>query len=82
MCTTCGADLKDVSVYCKDAQLYCESDYKANFVPKCAKCLEYILEVGGEFLQVNVIVEPEPMKGLFVVRITSRASFELVDSIQ
>lgn len=45
VCITCNADLREVSVYSKDGQLYCEGDYKANFVPKCAKCLEYILEV-------------------------------------
>ncbi len=38
-------DLRNVAVYCKDAALYCEKDYKKNFVPLCSKCKEYILEV-------------------------------------
>ncbi len=45
---TCSSDLRNVAVYCKDGQLYCEKDYKANFVPKCAKCMEYILEVSAK----------------------------------
>ncbi len=46
-CFSCAADLREVAVYCKEGQLYCESDYKKNFVPLCAKCLEYILEVSA-----------------------------------
>jgi len=44
VCVTCKADLRELSVYCKEGQLYCEKDYKANFVPKCSKCMEYILD--------------------------------------
>lgn len=43
-CTTCSKDLRQVAVYAKDAALYCEEHYKANFVPKCAKCKDYITE--------------------------------------
>ena len=45
VCVTCNTDLKSASVYSKEGHLYCENDYKTAFVPKCAKCLEYILEV-------------------------------------
>ena len=41
----CSCDLRNVAVYCKDSALYCEKDYKKNFVPLCSKCKEYILEV-------------------------------------
>ena len=45
VCVACNTDLKSASVYSKEGHLYCENDYKTAFVPKCAKCLEYILEV-------------------------------------
>jgi len=48
-CADCGSDLRSVSVYSKDASLYCESHYKQNFVPKCGKCSNYILEVRSAF---------------------------------
>lgn len=44
VCCTCDTDLRQTSVYSKEGKLYCEHDYKSNFVPKCAKCMEYILE--------------------------------------
>ena len=45
-CFTCNIDLREISVFEKEGKLYCDKDYKANFVPKCAKCSEYITEVG------------------------------------
>ena len=45
-CQICSKDLKNVAVFSKeDGVLYCEDDYKAKFVPKCAKCQDYIMEV-------------------------------------
>ena len=45
-CQVCSKDLKNVGVFSKeDGVLYCEADYKAKFVPKCAKCHDYIMEV-------------------------------------
>lgn len=46
-CSACSKDLKDICVYFKDEQLFCEEHYKAKYVPKCAKCNEYITEVSG-----------------------------------
>ena len=46
VCVDCGLDLREVSVYSKEGSLYCEADYKKKFVPKCAKSMEYITEVG------------------------------------
>ncbi len=45
ICTTCKANLKDLPVYSKEDVLYCEDHYKANFMPKCASCQDYITEV-------------------------------------
>ena len=45
VCVDCSLDLREVSVYSKEGALYCENDYKKKFVPKCAKCMEYITEV-------------------------------------
>ncbi len=56
VCLTCSTDLRNVAVYCKDGQLYCEKDYKTNFVPKCAKCMEYILEVSGLIINYSYSV--------------------------
>ena len=44
-CCVCGTDLKSVGVYTKEEQLYCEQDYMAKFVPICAKCEQYIMQV-------------------------------------
>ena len=45
VCAECSLDLREVAVYAKDAALYCEKHYKEKFVPKCARCLDYITEV-------------------------------------
>ena len=45
VCSECGDDLRKVSTFSKEGKLYCEKDYKEKFVPKCARCLEYITEV-------------------------------------
>ena len=37
--------LKDAKVYQKDGQLFCESDYKRKFVPRCGFCSGFILDV-------------------------------------
>ena len=47
VCAECECDLSEVPVYAKDAQLYCEKHYKEKFVPKCARCMEYITEVSS-----------------------------------
>jgi len=44
VCAECSLDLREVAVYAKDAALYCEKHYKEKFVPKCARCLDYITE--------------------------------------
>ena len=44
-CTVCSRDLKAATVFSKDHKLFCEKHYKENFVPKCAKCSDYITEV-------------------------------------
>ena len=44
-CVTCDINLKEVPVFCKEDALYCEEHYKAKFVPKCARCNDYITEV-------------------------------------
>ncbi len=31
--------------YYRDGKLYCDADYKRKFVPKCAKCQDYITSV-------------------------------------
>lgn len=41
-CVDCKLDLRNIPVYTKDDQLYCEMDYKIKFVPKCAKCSDFI----------------------------------------
>ncbi|XP_040576134.1 PDZ and LIM domain protein 7 [Lepeophtheirus salmonis] len=43
-CEKCNCDLRKVSVYSKDGKLYCEKNYKEEFIPKCAHCMEYIIE--------------------------------------
>lgn len=43
-CTVCDKDLKAAPVYNKDHKLYCEKHYKENFVPKCNKCNDFIME--------------------------------------
>ncbi len=48
VCTECNADLREIPTYSKDGKLYCESHYKEKFVPKCARCLEYITEVSQD----------------------------------
>ena len=45
ICCVCSRDLKAVSVYSKDHNLYCEKHYKDKYVPKCAKCNDFIVEV-------------------------------------
>ena len=45
VCAECSLDLRESAVYSKDAALYCEKHYKEKFVPKCARCLDYITEV-------------------------------------
>ena len=47
VCAECSLDLREVAVYSKDAALYCEKHYKEKFVPKCARCLDYITEVSN-----------------------------------
>ncbi len=32
-------------VFQKEGRLYCDSDYKRNFVPRCAQCSEFIMQV-------------------------------------
>jgi hypothetical protein len=44
-CLSCSKDLREVAVFSKEDSLYCEDHYKAKFVPKCAKCNDYITEV-------------------------------------
>ena len=44
-CQVCYKDLRNSAVFSKENVLYCENDYKEKFVPKCAKCNEYIMEV-------------------------------------
>ena len=44
-CSVCSCSLKEVPIFIKDDVLFCEDDYKAKFVPKCAKCNGYITEV-------------------------------------
>ena len=44
-CQVCYKDLRNSPVFSKENVLYCENDYKEKFVPKCAKCNEYIMEV-------------------------------------
>ena len=53
-CSACQRSLKNVSVFTKDDLLYCEEHYKAKFVPKCAKCDDYITEVS---LRRNTLFE-------------------------
>ena len=53
-CSACQRSLKNVSVFTKDDLLYCEEHYKAKFVPKCAKCDDYITEVS---LRQNTLFE-------------------------
>ena len=50
VCAECSLDLREVAVYSKDAALYCEKHYKEKFVPKCARCLDYITEVSNGIL--------------------------------
>ena len=49
VCAECSLDLREVAVYAKDAALYCEKHYKEKFVPKCARCLDYITEVSQHY---------------------------------
>ena len=49
-CSECRKDLKAVPVYSRDDNLYCERDYREKFVPKCAQCNDYILEVRKLFM--------------------------------
>ena len=44
-CTECRRDLKAIPVYSRNDQLYCEKDYREKFVPKCAHCNDYVLDV-------------------------------------
>ena len=44
-CSVCRRDLKTVPVYSRDGKLYCEKDYRENFVPKCAQCNDFVLDV-------------------------------------
>jgi len=41
-CVVCESDLRLIPVYTKDGQLYCDTHYKEKFVPKCAKCNDFI----------------------------------------
>ena len=45
-CSECGLRLRDSKVFQKDGLLYCEMDYKKMFVPRCAACSGFILNVG------------------------------------
>ena len=47
-CSVCDKDLKAAPVYSRDHTLYCEKHYRENFVPKCSKCQEFIMEVNHE----------------------------------
>ena len=53
VCAECSLDLREVAVYAKDAALYCEKHYKEKFVPKCARCLDYITEVSQHYLPTS-----------------------------
>lgn len=44
-CCVCKRDLKAAPVYSRDDQLYCEKDYREKFVPKCAQCNDFVLDV-------------------------------------
>merc|ERR1719228_1352780 len=43
-CQVCRMDLSEVPVYTRDEKLYCEGDYKAQFLPVCTHCSGYIEE--------------------------------------
>jgi len=42
-CSTCSCSLTNSSFYNKDGKVYCEKDYKEQFMPKCGKCGEYVM---------------------------------------
>ena len=46
VCVVCNTSLKTVPVYTKNELLYCEADYMSKFVPVCARCEQYITQVG------------------------------------
>ncbi len=39
--------------YYRDGKLYCDADYKRNFVPKCAKCQDYITSVSVPYVRTT-----------------------------
>lgn len=41
-CAVCSVDLSEVPVYTREDDIYCESDFKAKFLAKCAQCSQYI----------------------------------------
>eukprot|EP00092_Neocalanus_flemingeri_P078903 GFUD01098240.1.p1 GENE.GFUD01098240.1~~GFUD01098240.1.p1 ORF type:complete len:184 (-),score=40.61 GFUD01098240.1:20-571(-) len=44
LCCVCTTSLKSGTVYTKNSELYCESDYMSKFVPVCARCDKYITQ--------------------------------------
>ena len=46
LCCVCQTGLKSAAVYTKNDQLYCEADYMSKYVPVCARCEQYITQVG------------------------------------
>ena len=50
-CSVCKKDLKAVPVYSRDGNLLCEKDYREKFVPKCAQCNDFVLEVSDIIFQ-------------------------------
>ena len=51
-CADCGLRMRlpesvedNTTVFQKNGELYCETDYKRNFVPRCAFCSGFIMKV-------------------------------------
>jgi len=42
VCCGCQGSLQNVPVYTKEDRLYCDQCYKEQFVPRCAKCQDFI----------------------------------------
>ena len=42
---------ENTSVFQKNGSLYCETDYKKNFVPRCAFCSGFIMKV----IEISVV---------------------------
>ncbi len=49
-CADCGIRLREAKVFQKDGRLYCDRDYKTKFVPRCAMCSEFILQVRSDLV--------------------------------